>query len=1186
MKFPFFKSKKDKESADFTCEMRSDRVFLAMLDRGKSVPVSEWSRLKPGAASAIATVCGLDEAFAIVDDHTIEFTPSGLAELGAATGSALNLPSPTPLALDIKAIGRIDEDGFIVQVTWVRLGGQPIRATVEGALLRADGQQWRIPQPLYACWCAAKALTQPTDKANRFRALAALKACWPEGTAVTSESYLQDLRVHYASAMSLKLKTLTPNRTDFDPILFGPAADLPSEDRQRDEEWDNLLTPRAQKLFAENRFRRESEGRPVYVLRDGEYVFIDPELRPILNSIRTLQDRPEAERRNFVLNPRAVLRTLIGEARADELPLDELFVETQQYSDRVAGVDLWRVAVLPWMVPSHKNHWLPERFGLKVADDYYAVSPDKVEALVSSVSAAAEAGQPKVDVSGLLQGVAADSTPPSHLPVNDQVLAAISHLKPFAAGTDAGSADEASSPAEEIWPGKLFLIVKENFEEVAFAPRETPEGTDSDPVSVPSLLRTPLKPHQVEGLGWLAKSCRLGRRGGLLADDMGLGKTLQAIAFMAWLQAQRLEHGGDRSACLIVAPTGLLGNWRDEIAKHLNAPGLGRLILAFGGDLKLLREEADLSQRDIETGRASLDAERWREGGVVLTTYETLRDYHFSFARTRFGLIVFDEIQKLKNPVSQMTRASKTLNADFVLGMTGTPVENRLQDLWSIMDVISPGLLGASRDFERRFPPDQPDKLANLKALLTKDTDGQTPYMLRRMKSEVLGSLPAKHVHTYRVAMPPVQADTYRQVVVRAAALSASGAFGKGGMLQVLANMRGVSLHPVNPEQAPDSLDIYARDSARLTKALEILDMVCERKEKALIFVEDLAMQDRLAGLIQARFKLRTLPKRINGGVPGPKRQDMVRAFQGSLDPFDVMILSPKAGGVGLTLTQANHVIHLSRWWNPAVEDQATDRVYRIGQAREVHVHIPLAVHPDPVLAETSFDLRLDALLSRKRQLTQDLFSPPEADENDLMVLFGEVTGTQDAAEPAAPAVEVLAPEREVKRQTLSLPDAPQASGARKWKALAGTARPTAEILSIFKGRVIVDMVIKDPYALATPRARQAHVSFVEDIAKEASSLGQVTIEYVPDLGSADDSQDRRDIGGRFALNSAGRQTVVRLKSRPKRSGGVDFHDRSVELSVRHAGGAVRKHELWIGRGVEALYHDGFECSVSYFQDS
>jgi SNF2 family DNA or RNA helicase len=343
------------------------------------------------------------------------------------------------------------------------------------------------------------------------------------------------------------------------------------------------------------------------------------------------------------------------------------------------------------------------------------------------------------------------------------------------------------------------LVVRDNFQTVEYS-QTLPDATDQTvkqaPVNLPPRIKTSLKPHQIDGLNWLARCVQIGRPGALLADDMGLGKTLQAIAFMAWLREETEAGRRPKAPFLIVAPTGLLGTWRAEIERHVHAPFLGEMVPAFGGNLKSLREEDSLSQRDIDSGRAALDNEVWRDAGLVLTTYETLRDYHFSFARTRFSLVVFDEIQKLKNPASQVTRAAETMNAAFTLGMTGTPVENRLHDLWSIMDVVAPGFLGASRDFDRRYPSNDRAALAELKAKLM-DGDPDCPaYMVRRLKADALEGMPEKTVHAMEVVMPPVQANVYRDVVTKAAAAAAGGTLGKGGMLSVLAAMRGISLHP------------------------------------------------------------------------------------------------------------------------------------------------------------------------------------------------------------------------------------------------------------------------------------------------------------------------------------------------------------------------------------------------------
>ena len=326
----------------------------------------------------------------------------------------------------------------------------------------------------------------------------------------------------------------------------------------------------------------------------------------------------------------------------------------------------------------------------------------------------------------------------------------------------------------------------------------------------------------------------------------------------------------------------------------------------------------------------------------------------------------------------------------------------------------------------------------------------------------------------------------------------------------------------------------------------------------------------------------------------------MVDIFQAEPNRFDVMILSPKAGGVGLTLTTANHVVHLSRWWNPAVEDQATDRVYRIGQTKEVFVHIPLAVHPDPALSQSSFDLRLDNLMERKRALTRDLFLPPEASDADLVGLFDDVSLSRPIADSDVADQPAAAPEgseasiRELpteraeaaepqRRPILSLPEVAARSGARVWVRGPREPRPTQEILALFQGKVINRATISDPYALVSPWAREAQIRFASDLAQVAT-LKSLVIEYAPDAGDdSDDSSARRDIGARFAACSAAAFGATFTPIRRYRRGGADdFHDRQVTLEIVHAGGAVRLHTLLIGRGLTALYEDRWQCSVSY----
>lgn len=354
----------------------------------------------------------------------------------------------------------------------------------------------------------------------------------------------------------------------------------------------------------------------------------------------------------------------------------------------------------------------------------------------------------------------------------------------------------------------------------------------------------------------------------------------------------------------------------------------------------------------------------------VLTTYETLRDYHLSFAAIPFSCAVFDEIQKVKSPTSLLTRSAKTLNADFTVGLTGTPIENQLSDLWCIMDIINPGSLASLKDFTAKYSPDDVEALDALRAKLLDENQNGPPLVFRRLKTDHLDGLPEKKVHVRKRPMSEIQAKVYSDAVARAKQPDA------GPMLETLHRLRGISLHPIWPPagEISDPASFIAQ-SARLSETFSILDEIAARREKALIFLESLDLQEHLALMIKSRYGLKRCPMRINGEVAGDKRQKLVDEFQTTRGLFDVMILSPRAGGVGLTLTTANHVIHLSRWWNPAVEDQCTDRIYRIGQDQSVHVYYPMAVHPQ--FAGSSFDELLDALLQRKRGLSSRMLIPP-----------------------------------------------------------------------------------------------------------------------------------------------------------------------------------------------------------------
>jgi SNF2 family DNA or RNA helicase len=517
-------------------------------------------------------------------------------------------------------------------------------------------------------------------------------------------------------------------------------------------------------------------------------------------------------------------------------------------------------------------------------------------------------------------------------------------------------------------------------------------------IGIPIRLRTPLMPHQEEGVTWLQTAWAAGCPGVLLADDMGLGKTLQTLTFLTWLREGMDSSRPKRAPILIVAPTGLLKNWEQEHNLHLHAPGIGEVVKAFGPGLAAIRRRKG---REIELGQAMLDSNRLVHADWILTTYETLRDYQHSFCAIRYAAVVFDEMQKVKTPGKMMTDAAQALNADFFVGMTGTPIENRLADLWCLVETVQPGLLDSLASFSKKYERDEnPDELRALKATLTEPSAELPQIMMRRMKADRLKGLPEKIEHPLEQIMSAVQARAYDDAVQLARSEG-----GGSKVLDALHRLRSISLHPLHPSTATD--DSYVEASARFKLALGVLDAIAVKDEKALVFLESREMQPYFASLLHRRYKLKELPMLVNGTVAGPKRQERVNKFQTSGAGFDVIILSPRAGGVGITLTAANHVIHLSRWWNPAVEDQCTDRVYRIGQTREVHVYYPQALHP--VYADQSFDRRLHALLERKRKLSRDMLMPPMSPD-DAKDLFEQTVGTEGGSRFDLGSIDAMEP--------------------------------------------------------------------------------------------------------------------------------------------------------------------------------
>lgn len=461
------------------------------------------------------------------------------------------------------------------------------------------------------------------------------------------------------------------------------------------------------------------------------------------------------------------------------------------------------------------------------------------------------------------------------------------------------------------------------------------------PAAPPPGLQATLRDYQLRGLAWLDLMTSLGL-GGCLADDMGLGKTITVIA----LHLKRART----APTLVVCPASLLGNWQREITRF--APGVP--VRRFHGP--------DRTLDDLD-------------GGFVLTTYGTMRSAAPVLAQHTWGMVVADEAQHVKNPYSATAKALRTIPTPARVALTGTPVENNLSELWALLDWTTPGLLGPLKSFRARHARavenGEDEQAAERLARLVR------PFLLRRKKSDpgIVPELPPKTETDHPVPLTREQAALYEAVVRESmyAIETAEGMARRGLVLKLLTSLKQICDHPALylKEDAAAPTERLAARSSKLTLLDELLDTLLAEDGSALVFTQYVGM----ARLITSHLAGRAVPvDLLHGGTPVPERERMVDRFQSGATP--VLVLSLKAAGTGLNLTRAGHVVHFDRWWNPAVEEQATDRAYRIGQTQPVQVH--------RLIAEGTVEDRIAEMLAAKRALADAILGTGESALTEL----------------------------------------------------------------------------------------------------------------------------------------------------------------------------------------------------------
>ncbi|MFJ4785249.1 SNF2-related protein [Streptomyces sp. NPDC088794] len=459
------------------------------------------------------------------------------------------------------------------------------------------------------------------------------------------------------------------------------------------------------------------------------------------------------------------------------------------------------------------------------------------------------------------------------------------------------------------------------------------------PAEPPPGLDARLRDYQLRGLAWLDLMTTLGL-GGCLADDMGLGKTITLIALH--LKRARSEP------TLVICPASLLGNWQREITRF--APGVP--VRRFHGPDRSLDEVT---------------------GGFVLTTYGTMRTAAPRLAEQRWGMVVADEAQHVKNPYSATAKALRTIPSPARVALTGTPVENNLSELWALLDWTTPGLLGPLKSFRARHARavengEDEEAVTRLARLVR-------PFLLRRKKSDpgIVPELPPKTETDHPVPLTREQAALY-EAVVRESMLAietTEGIARRGLVLKLLGALKQICDHPALYLKEDARVDGLLARSGKLALLDELLDTVLAEDGSAIVFTQYVGM----ARLITSHLGARAVPvELLHGGTPVPERERMVDRFQDGATP--VLVLSLKAAGTGLNLTRAGHVVHFDRWWNPAVEEQATDRAYRIGQTQPVQVH--------RLITEGTVEDRIAEMLEAKRALADAILGSGESALTEL----------------------------------------------------------------------------------------------------------------------------------------------------------------------------------------------------------
>jgi superfamily II DNA or RNA helicase len=971
--------KTDFMMTSFRFDIEQDGVRVKISDEKKGL----FGRFKKRAPINIERLSGHEKTFAIslariraqdregkhhkLTSDSLWLDHWMISRLDDLSSRVLGLPRKLEgIEFHAEMSGTIGSERFSLDWRWER-AGRTIRMTRTGAIVDDGNGPMRLPSPIYdaimlsASFDSGKALPEHWRALSDFRAAIGLGE---EDGIASPDGYLQKVQIVPCDKVGL---ALDPD----DPFGFAPLPFVAARLKEGEQPSEASAALGGEELAA---FKREATTRgaqPAYKVGPNRFVILDHSVVPVVDVIARNALGSEADRKYFLENAErivtdAIEQTLIEDGRLNELALPEdqieavetefenVWTETREWTARVIEIRKWTKPEIDVLEGSGTS-WLPPDFDALLGELLGSIPDEDLQHVLDQLLSAKADGIEEIQVE---HGI---------IPVEDLVVQAVSRrLELYLNRTTVIENDDNEVTA-------FLPVTHDNFWELEFQDnlRERPK---TEAAVLPASVKRELQPHQRDAFQWQCLAWSAGLPGILNADEQGLGKTLQTLSFLSWLSEQMVKGLVEPRPFLIVAPTSLLRNWEDEVASHLEAGIWGEPVRLYGSGLKVWREEGARG-RDIQDGRSKLNLSPLSDGEgprLVITTYQTLANYAVTFAETRFSVAVFDEIQNLKNPATLRSNAAKAVNADFRIGLTGTPVENATRDIWAIMDQLFPGALGALHDFRIAFDAPKKKNMQVLHRAIFTSNQGFPSLGMRRLKADAASYLPPKVTVLHPRLMPEVQALRYDE-----ARKPGQSLFG------LLHHIRRTSLHPglIEGEEPESFIDA----SARVSAAMDILHAIKAKNERALVFVENLDVQSWFSELLKIEFDLPRVDI-INGSTPVSRRKEITDRFQRHNDQdegFDVLVLGPRAAGTGLTLTAAN----------PAVEAQCNDRTHRIGQTRPVTIHVPMAIHPR--LQSRSFDCLLQSLMKRKRSLADSVLWPPEGDENEVKALYDAIVSAQ-----------------------------------------------------------------------------------------------------------------------------------------------------------------------------------------------